>query len=224
MYPEGGYKVIGEVIEKPGKNKDLAIYNEEGKPLFIQPLKTYKKLLYKRLGYIWSEEHQGYILIKKNNWLLLLFSLVGLTLLIGGLLWTFMNMKNGPDIDPGAGDYTSQYTRPADMDENRILIPGYNDWIMEANTDEVYIALFNPEKNPCFFQFDIVLESTGETLFSTKLEPPGKAVTTVKLPRKFKEGTYPITVKISSHSLDDTEEKLNGGEVKTKIIALTPEE
>lgn len=221
LFPEGGFKIIGEVIEKPGKNREMPILNKDEKQLFVQPLKTYKKVLYKKIGYIWSEEYQGYVVIKKNNWLVLLLSLLALLLLIGGIYWMLGNGK--PNIDPNASTYESKISRPADMDQSKILIPGYRDWNMEAGTDEVYIALYNPKDNPCYFQFNVILNETGEILFETDLVPPGSAVTTVKLPRNFKKGIYPITLKISSFSLDDYEQKLNGGEVKVNIVALEGE-
>lgn len=218
LFPEGGYKVIGEVIEKTGKNREMPIMNSDEKPLYVQPLKTYKKVLYKRIGYIWSKEYEGYVVIKKNNWLLLLLSLLALLLVIGGIFWLMGNGK--PNIDPNAGAYESTVSRPVDMDQSKILIPGYRDWNMKEGTDEVYIALYNPKDNPCYFQFNVILDETGETLFKTGLVPPGNAVTTVKLPRNFKEGIYPITLKIKTFALNDYEQPLNGGEVKVNIVAL----
>lgn len=222
MYPEGGYMVIGEVTKKKGKHEDMPIESEEG-ILYVQPLKTYKKLLYRRYAYIWNEEQEGYIVVKKSNWLLWLLSLLGSALLIGLIIWGFLNGGGINRIDPNAKDYESNLVRPADFDESKILIPGYNSWHMEAGSDHIYVALLNPKDNPCYFQFTVILDSTGETLFETMLIPPGQAVTDVTLPRSFEKGEYPITVRINSFDLEDEEMPLNGGEVKTKILSIERE-
>lgn len=223
-YPEGGYKILGEVIKKKGKSRSLIIPNEDhGGNLYVQPLKTYSKLLYRRYAYVYCRELDGYVIIKKNNALLWLLGLLGTLLTIGLITWGLMNIPTGPDIDPNVADFTGSVKRSADMDDSKILIPAFGDWKMIAGTDKVYMALSNPENNPCYFSFDIVLDATGETLFKTKLIPPGKAITTVQLPQKLDVGVYPITVKINSYSLDNPETPMNGGESATNIIAVEPE-
>ena len=219
LYPEGGYKVIGEVISKKGKETENYLTHSNGSQLYIQPLGTYKKLIYRKYGFIRSED-DSFVIVKKNNLLFLLLYLLLLLLLIGGSIWGIRSILNHPDLDPNAKAYEANLERPADWDDSKILIPAYSDLKMYANTDELYVALFNPEKNPCYFKFSLVLDETGETLFETGLVPPGSAVTTVKLPRKFSAGTYPITIRIRSYQLDDYEKEVNGGEVKTDIIAL----
>ena len=57
-------------------------------------------------------------------------------------------------------------------------------------------------------------------MFQTKLVPPGSAVKEVKLPYILKQGIYPVTVTIESYSLNDPHQKLNGADVKTRIIAV----
>lgn len=124
------------------------------------------------------------------------------------------------DIDPRASKYKSELKRPESFETSSILVPGYDDWSMKAGTDKVYMALLNPEDNPCYFKFIITRDDNKEVLFKTKLVPPGSALKKIELPYKLKQGIYPITVEIKSYSINDISKEMNGAEVKTRIIAI----
>lgn len=219
-YPEGGYKLMGEVTKKKGKKEENPIEKDKDAVLYVQPLKTYKKPCYRRIGFIYSEDKGSYVLVKKSNFLFILLGILLSMLLIGGIVWVFMNQSVQPKLDPNASAFDAKLERPASWDDSKILVPGYDTLKMSAGSDMVYVALFNPKENPCYFQFKLIMDETGEELFSTGLVPPGSAVTSVKLPSKLEAGIYDITIKISSFSLSDATQNLNGGEVKTKIIAV----
>lgn len=218
MYSNKRYRVLGEINKKLGSQDDMPLDDGSGNKFYVQRLGTYRKPLYKTDGYYWSEEAQGFVIVKKSNlYNLLVGSILSIILMIG-LFFGVQFLLNNSNLDPNAKAFDSEITRPEDMDETRILVPGYNDWNMLAGTDEVYIALYNPDKNPCYFEFSVILDETQEELFKTGLVPPGQAVTTVKLPRTLEKGVYPITVNINSFSIDDESQRLNGGEVKTNIV------
>ena len=143
-----------------------------------------------------------------------------IVLLSGGIGFGINHFLNQSNIDPESAPFESTIKRPEEMDDSRILIPGYNDWNMVLGTKEISVALFNPEENPCYFKFNVILDETEEVLYETGLIPPGQAVTTVRLPRTLAKGVHPITLKVDSFSLEDETQKYNSGEVKTNIVVL----
>lgn len=100
-----------------------------------------------------------------------------------------------------------------------IKIPGYASISIPANEQDVRISLLNPEENPCYFIFELVLDDTGETLYTSKLVEPGKAIQEQTLSRTLDAGEYGATIKISTFSLKD-QAQMNGANVKTKLLVL----
>ena len=130
---------------------------------------------------------------------------------------------DGPDIDPGAGKYTANVELPENIDPDHITLPGYDQITMAAGTDTAYVALWNPDQNPCYFHFEIVLTETGESIYESRLIPPGNAVTEVKFNRIFEPGIYPVTIRISSYDLENYEQEMNGGEIGAELVAVAME-
>ncbi len=123
-----------------------------------------------------------------------------------------------PDIDPNAGTWDG--STPKDKSESSavgIKIPGYPSITLPANQKNVTMALLNPEGNPCYFKFEIVLKDTGETIFESKLVPPGQALTDITLSRALEAGEYNAVIKITTSSLE-TLSAMNGANVETVLI------
>ena len=72
--------------------------------------------------------------------------------------------KFTPTIDSDSGEIGtgSNYSGG----QQGIRIPGYPSITVDAGKDNVTMNLFNPEGNPCYFTFEIVLSDTGETIYS----------------------------------------------------------
>ena len=124
--------------------------------------------------------------------------------------------NSGFIIDPNAGDGVTVTETPQKADS--IKIPGYPSITIAANTPNVTMALLNPEGNPCYFKFEIVLKDTDETIYESQFVPPGKTITDVTLTRGLSEGEHPATIKISTVALDQ-KTPLNGANVETVLIA-----
>ena len=78
--------------------------------------------------------------------------------------------------------------------------------------------LQNPEGNPCYFTFEIILTEGEETIYTSKLVEPGKAITDVTLSRALEKGEYPAVIKITTTSLTDGS-AMNGADVETVLLA-----
>ena len=126
--------------------------------------------------------------------------------------------KKNLDIDPNAGDWDGSTPENKGGAAKGIKIPGYPSITIAKDTENVRMALMNPEDNPCYFKFEIVLKDKNETIYESKYVPPGKTITDVTLTRPLSEGEYNATIKISTIALDG-ETPLNGANVETVLIA-----
>lgn len=175
-----------------------------------------------------EKNKQGVTLSRRTLILLLVIVL----LLIGGGIILGMNWNRwfgdggnpavsetaGPDIDPDAAEYTGTKPKDEDGKSEGIKIPGYPSIGLPADTKDVEVALLNPEGNPCYFKFEVVLADTQETLYTSKLVPPGKAITRITLSRALPAGEYKAVIKISTTSLEDGVTAMNGANVETVLI------
>ncbi|MGN1250861.1 MAG: hypothetical protein ACI4XW_12375 [Candidatus Spyradocola sp.] len=123
-----------------------------------------------------------------------------------------------PDIDPNAGDWTGE-TLPDKSGEEAvgIKIPGYPYITLPADQQTVRLTLLNPEDNPCYFTFNLVLRDTGEVLYTSKMVPPGQSINEVELAHALPAGEYNATIQISTTSLEDGS-AMNGANVETVLI------
>ena len=176
-------------------------------------------------------KNDSQIVISKKT---LIVALIVLLLLVVGavtvaLNWNhwFGDVPNGPsssqngnlDIDENAGDWNGQ-TLPDKTDDAPavgIKIPGYPSITLPKDQQTVNVALLNPEGNPCYFTFELVLKDTGETLYQSKLVPPGQAITEITMTKAFSAGEYNATIKITTTSLEDGS-AMNGANVETVLI------
>ena len=118
-----------------------------------------------------------------------------------------------PDLDPNA---VAQTDKTAEKPEG-IRIPGYPRITIQADTKDVTMNLINPEGNPCYFTFEIVLTEENETIYVSEMVEPGKAITNVTLSRALEKGEYPAMIKITTTSLTDGS-TMNGANVETVLV------
>ena len=176
-------------------------------------------------------KNDSQIVISKKT---LSLSLIVLLLLMVGVVALALNWNHwfgsapaGPssspngnlDIDENAGDWNGQ-TLPDKTDDAPavgIKIPGYPSITLPKDQQTVNVALLNPEGNPCYFTFTLILKDTGETLYQSKLVPPGQAITEITMSKALPAGEYPATIQITTTSLEDGS-AMNGANVETVLI------
>ena len=176
-------------------------------------------------------KNDSQIVISKKT---LIISLIVLLLLIVGVVTLALNWNNwfgdvpdgssssqtsNLDIDENAGDWNGEKLpdKTDDAPAAGIKIPGYPSITLPKNQNTVNVALLNPEGNPCYFTFEIVLKDTGESLYKSKLVPPGKAITEITMSRALPAGEYDATIKITTTSVADGS-AMNGANVETVLI------
>lgn len=122
-----------------------------------------------------------------------------------------------PEIDPNAKAWQGQQPTAQGGADTGIQIPGYPSLALPANTRDVQVALLNPEGNPCYFTFTLLLQETGEVLYTSKLVPPGQAVYQISLSRPLEAGEYDAVIRIATTALTDGS-PMNGADVKTVLV------
>lgn len=131
---------------------------------------------------------------------------------------TSVTVAFDPDVDPNASAWTGQQPEDQGGASSGIKIPGYPSITIEAGTQDVAVALLNPEGNPCYFTFELALKDTDEVLYTSKLVPPGQAIYNITLSRPLEAGEYDAVIRISTTSLEDGS-AMNGANVETVLIA-----
>ena len=171
----------------------------------------------------------------KNKKRILIVSGSILVIVITAIVLCILAMQKDPnpavssDLDPDAVVRTEpsaektaekQEEKPEEKSEEKpdgIRILGYPRITIQADTKDVTMNLKNPEGNPCYFTFEIVLTDEDETLYISEMVEPGKAITNVTLSRALEKGEYPAMIKIKTTSLADGLE-MNGANVETILV------
>ena len=124
----------------------------------------------------------------------------------------------GADIDPNAGDWDGSIPQApkGNPDAENIAVPGYPEIYLPAGQTEVDVAFANPEGNPCYFTFQLVLKENDEVLYESKQVPPGEAITKATLSRALDAGSYEAVLKITTASIKDLS-PMNGANMETTL-------
>ena len=125
------------------------------------------------------------------------------------------NSEKIPGLDEAAVAYHIEGM--VNEDPSRIMIPSLTTMALPAGQTEVEYVLFNPEGNPCYFRYQMVLSDTGETLYESGLIEPGTAVINWSLDRSLEPGTYEAEMRISTYSIDDVDTQMNSGVVSFTV-------
>lgn len=211
-YPKGGYIVIGAIGEGLKTSAGTFAYEEEMLPYYTM---HYNKLCYRVDGYVPSGEDTFLAVIKNCTLRRLLYVLICIAVITAFVIGM---KKLAPKdlLDSDAKDFTPSTKMQVNTDPEHIAIPGYDEIVMEANTDTAYVALWNPPGNPCYFKFEIIMND--KSIYQSKLVAPGKAVTEIKLSEKISTGSHPAMIRIKTYSLEDQKSEMNGGEVNVTLV------
>ena len=127
------------------------------------------------------------------------------------------NSGNTADIDPNA--VTNRENKISTNVSSNIAIPGYGSITVPANQTEVEIFFENPISNSekYYLTFELILKNTNETLYKSKMVPPGKAISNETLSRPLSSGSYDAIVKVQPYYMDSLQ-PTNNANIETKLI------
>ena len=132
----------------------------------------------------------GKIILKNVNLTLQEGSVMGLVGINGAGKTTLLRLISGV-LTPKLGE---------------ILIDGQS-----VGEEEARRALFFLPDDPYY-----TIYTTGESLYKSKLVPPGKAITEITMSKALSAGQYEATIKITTTSLEDGS-AMNGANVETVL-------
>lgn len=214
--------IIGDI---PLKNSETAVgelYSEEGnQSCSIAQYREKLKYSEQLKGYIpcQSEEgQQGYVRVLGTAVGKILAPIIAAVIILAGAAvaaWYFTT-DFGPPLDKAA----IAYQMPNGLrneDPNQIMLPGFSKLTMNAQTGQVKAALVNPEGNPCYFTYVIVLKDTGEELYRTGLLEPGTAVTEFTIEKDLAVGSYDVELRVETGQLSDYTKEMNSGVIATTL-------
>jgi len=118
-------------------------------------------------------------------------------------------------LDEGAKEYTGRELESKGGTPG-ISIPGYGTVTLPGGTTDVKMILLNPEGNPCYFIFELVID--GESYYKSNLVEPSKCIEDLKLTKPLPKGTHTALLKVSTYSLDESLSPMNGANVEFELI------
>ena len=171
-----------------------------------------------------SHSKKNTVTLKKSHLILaiLLIIAIGVSVYFAILYFTDKkdnnNSSSGLIFDPNTKDYIGDNPENKSGDEQGIKIPGYGTVTLPANKTDVKMVLLNPEDNPCYFTFELVVED--ETYYTSGLVEPSKCIEDLKLAKPLKKGNYKAVLKVRAYSLDESRSPMNSADVKFDLIVL----
>lgn len=167
-----------------------------------------KKKLSRTIGYVKTDVNAFSAMQRSMAWLLILL-LLFIALMISGAVYSIKH----PGVIPKPWNPTIEKNIGGEDGEAEgkkaegIQVKGFTTWSIPVNASKnLSIPLENPEGNPCYFSFEIVLSDTGEVIYSSDMVPPGKKISRVNLTHGFDAGEYPATINIKTNELTTGQE------------------
>lgn len=223
LFPDGGVRVAGELGGSAKEPAGTLQAGEDRLPVFAAG--SHSVFTQKIGGYV-AVDGGGYLGVVRSVAVKRLAVLLVVLAVISGSVFAavswnswFAEPAGGFAIDPNASAWNGS-SLPNQGESSGIAVPGYPSISIEANTRQVQMTLLNPEGNPCYFTFELVLKETGESLYTSKAVPPGQAVHEVELNRGLPPGEYPAVLRVTTNSLAD-QSRMNGANVETKLVVQT---
>lgn len=126
-----------------------------------------------------SKKEQGGIVLQKKHIVIGIIAAVVIivTAVLAGMKLSRSQQQDTftPDLEQGTSAWSGDQLPDKYADSGEavgIKIPGYPSISLPANQQTVQVALLNPEGNPCYFTFELVLSDTDEVLYTSKQVPP----------------------------------------------------
>lgn len=140
---------------------------------------------------------------------------VGITALICVVLFLFLGYRFF--LNPKVEFEAEQTINQGIVQSDKISIPGFETWTIDAGETKASTNFYNPEKNTCYFVISIVLDDTGEQIYESKYIKPGQHLYEVELEKALETGKYAATLHYSTYSMTDFT-PLNGADLPFELV------
>lgn len=109
----------------------------------------------------------------------------------------------------------------AKVEEGMVNIGIQGEPVFEYNGKKGRLGIENIAANRYSFQVDLLLDETGEVIYSSGLIEPGYYIEYVELKKKLDEGDHRATAVFTTYSLDETEDKIAEARVNIVLHVLS---
>ena len=154
-----------------------------------------------------SKKEQGGIVLQKKHIVIGIIAAVVIivTAVLAGMKLSRSQQQDTftPDLEQGTSAWSGDQLPDKSADSGEAV-----------GIKIVQVALLNPEGNPCYFTFELVLSDADEVLYTSKQVPPGQMIEEITLTRPLEAGQYNATLRITTASLQDGS-AMNGANVET---------
>lgn len=139
----------------------------------------------------------------------------GITALICILIFIFLGYHFflKPEIKFEADQTLNQSVIQSD----KISVPGFETWTIDAKETKVTTNFYNPEQNGCYFVISVIIDKTDETIYESKYLKPGQHLYEIELLRALEAGKYQATLHYSTYSMTDLT-PMNGADVPFEFV------
>lgn len=124
-----------------------------------------------------------------------------------------------PDFETGSVNWSGKkHMDKESVTSDTLQIPGFKSMKVKANSNEVDVNLYNPEKNKAYMILRLVLTDTEELLYESNMIEPGKGLYSINLLSELQEGTYKAQIHYEPYDMNDYT-RLNGAVMNFDLIA-----
>ena len=201
-----GYTNLRRKRSDKEKRDEVGTLLYNGVPISFVREKKYKLSAIR--GYL-SVGGDNFVAIESHRCLLPLLPILLALILLLALSFCGRTPERTPIEDTSSwspvieDDLGEDVTAASTQSGAQIQIAGFSSWHIPAGeTKNLPITLKNPDGNPCYFSFSIIL-SDGETIYQSDMVPPGEAIKQITINRALSAGEYAATIHIDTNALDD---------------------
>lgn len=231
LYPEGGYKLVGEVsgkiIEKKDLKPDQRTLDYNGQFYLVEDYGTSSKIIYGRKRFI-SVGNDEYVVLLNNR--IIFIILLGLISLLIGLLLTFIlkfdiNLLNPiPAIDPNVNAIEGDTSEKINSENGggSVSIAYALEADLSLSTNEIAMILGNPNESNHQFVAELYIENEGNDICIAKsgLISPGYQLNVMKFNNKVQlsHGSYRGYYYLKFYNPDTGELALLDSKIENVVI------
>ena len=157
--------------------------------------------------------------MKQKQWIVTIFLVVAV-LAAAGIVYMRQDQRNEEKKTTAANvvpwDLELKEEEIPEKEEGKILLPGYTQMVMHANTKEQEVNVGNPSDNECYFVIVLKLVD-GTELFTSDYLKPGEGLKQITINQELEQGEYQAVIEYRCYSMED-ESALNGGSCEFTLI------
>lgn len=121
---------------------------------------------------------------------------------------------------PGKSEQEISDLLNAKVEEGMVNIGIQGEPVFEQNGKKGRLGIENIEANRYSFQVDLILDDTGETVYSSGIIDPGYYVEYAELNKTLQAGDYAATAVFTTYSLDESEDQIAEARVQLTLHVL----